>query len=69
MQFSIINNRNFEKSPRIPSNRAKVNILQQKNSDISQQKIGYAYDQSPRKCSNIELLAKIEEKESIFSEH
>jgi hypothetical protein len=32
--------------------------------DISQQKFGSAYAQSPRKCSNIEILAKIEGKES-----
>jgi hypothetical protein len=34
--------------------------------DISQKKFGSAYAQSPRKCSNIEILAKIEGKESKF---
>ncbi len=34
--------------------------------DISQKKIGFAYAQSPRKCSNIEILAKIEGKEAKF---
>jgi hypothetical protein len=34
--------------------------------DISQKKFGSAYAQSPRKCSNIEILAKIEGKEKKF---
>jgi hypothetical protein len=34
--------------------------------DISQKKFGSAYAQSPRKCSNIEILAKIEGKETKF---
>jgi hypothetical protein len=34
--------------------------------DISQKKFGSAYAQSPRKCSNIEILAKIEGKEAKF---
>ncbi len=34
--------------------------------DISQKKIGSTYAQSPRKCSNIEILAKIEGKEAKF---
>ncbi len=32
--------------------------------DISQKKFGSAYAQSPLKCSNIEILAKIEGKEA-----
>ncbi len=34
--------------------------------DISQKKFVSAYAQSPRKCSNIEILAKIEGKEAKF---
>ncbi len=34
--------------------------------DISQKKFGSAYAQSLRKCSNIEILAKIEGKEAKF---
>jgi hypothetical protein len=34
--------------------------------DISQKKFGSSYAQSPRKCSNIEILAKIEGKEAKF---
>ncbi len=34
--------------------------------DISPKKFGSAYAQSPRKCSNFEILAKIEGKEAIF---
>jgi hypothetical protein len=34
--------------------------------DISKKKFGSAYAQSPRKCSNIEKLAKIEGKEAKF---
>jgi hypothetical protein len=34
--------------------------------DISQKKFGSAYAQSPRKCSNIEIMAKIEGKEANF---
>jgi hypothetical protein len=37
MQFSTINNRNFEKPSRNPLNRTNVNI-EKKNSDTSQQK-------------------------------
>ncbi len=33
--------------------------------DISK-KIGFTYAQSPRKCSNVEILAKIEAKEAKF---
>ncbi len=64
MPFSTVKNRNFEKPSRIPSHMTTVNIF--KKSDTSQQKIGSAYAQSPRKCSNIEIPAKIERKESNF---
>ncbi len=48
MQFFTKNNQNFEKSSRILSNRR---TYYQKNCfDTSQQKIGSACAQSPRKC-------------------
>jgi hypothetical protein len=34
--------------------------------DISKKKFGSAYAQSPRKCSNFKILAKIEGKEAKF---
>jgi hypothetical protein len=61
MEISTIINRTFEKPSRNPSNRTKVNILKKTNFDSSPKKF-----QSPRKCSNIEILAKIEGKESKF---
>ncbi len=66
MQISPIKNQNFEKQSRNPSNMTKVKILKKKFLDISQKKFGSAYAQSPRKCSNIEILAKIEGKEAKF---
>ena len=66
MQISPIKNLNFEKPSRNLSNRTKVKILKKKFLDISQKKFGSAYAQSPRKCSNIEILAKIEGKEAKF---
>jgi hypothetical protein len=54
MQISPIKNPNFEKPSRILSNRTKVKILK-KNI------FGYIW-----KCSNIEILAKIEGKEAKF---
>ncbi len=66
MQISPIKHQNFEKPSRNPSNRTKVKILKKKNFWISKKKFGFAYAQSPRKCSNIEILAKIEGKEAIF---
>ncbi len=64
MQISPIKNQNFEKPSRNPSNRTKVKILKKKFGDISQKKFYSAYAQSPRKCSNIKILAKIEGKEA-----
>jgi hypothetical protein len=64
MQISTTKNRNFEKPSRNSSNRTKVNILREKNIDSSPKKFGSAKAQSPRKCSNIEILAKIEGKEA-----
>ena len=67
MQISPIKNLNFEKPSRNLSNRTKVKILKKKKLlDISQKKFGSAYAQSPRKCSNIEILAKIKGKEAKF---
>jgi hypothetical protein len=66
-QISPIKNPNFEKPSRNLSNRTKVKILTKKIFlDISQKKVGSAYAQSPRKCSNLEILAKIEGKEANF---
>jgi hypothetical protein len=69
MQISPIKNLNFEKPSRNLSERTNVKILKKTNFfDISQKKFGSAYPQSPRKCSNFEILAKIEGKEAkIFS--
>ncbi len=68
MQISPIKNQNFEKPSRNPSNRTKVKILKKKFLDISQKKFVSAFAQSTRKCSNIEILAKIKGKEAkIFS--
>ena len=60
MQISPIKNQNFEKPSRNLSNRSKMKILKKNFLDISQQKFGSAYAQSPRKRSNFEILAKIE---------
>jgi hypothetical protein len=64
MQISPIKNPNFEKPSRNLSNRIKVEILKKNILGISQKKFGSAYAQSPRKCSNIKILAKIEGKEA-----
>ncbi len=66
MQFSPIKNQNFEKPSRNLSNRNKVKIFRKKILFISQKKFGSAYAQSPRNCSNVEILAKIEGKEAKF---
>jgi hypothetical protein len=66
MQISTIKYPNFEKPFWNPSNKIQVNILGKKFLDISPKKIGSPYAQSPRKCSNLEILAKIEGKEAIF---
>ncbi len=61
MQISTIKNQNLEKPSRNPSNRTIVKILKKKFFRyISQKKFGSAYAQSPHKCSNFEILAKIE---------
>ena len=66
MQILTINNRNFEKPSRNPSIRTKVKILKKIFFGYLSKKFGSAYAQSPRKCSNIEILAKIEGKEAKF---
>ncbi len=66
MQISPLKNPNFEKPSRNLSNRTEVKILKKIFLDISQKKFGSAYAPSPRKCSNIEILAKIEGKEAKF---
>jgi len=59
MQTSTIKNQNLEKPSRNPFNRTIVKILKKK-------KFGSAYAQSPRKCSNFEILAKIEGNSAKF---
>jgi len=55
MQILPIKNQNFEKPSRNLSDRTKVKILKKKIFlDISQKNL------VPRKCSNFEILAKIE---------
>ena len=60
MQTLPIKIQNFDKPSRNLSNRTKVKIL------IEIWRFGSAYAQSPRKCSNIEILGKIEGKEAKF---
>jgi hypothetical protein len=74
MQILPIKNSNFEKPSRSlkiskiskKSNRTKVKILKKKIFGYLSKKFGSAYAQSPRKCSNIEILAKIEGKKRNF---
>jgi hypothetical protein len=66
MQILLIKNPNFEKPSRNLSKRTKVKILGKKFFAYLSKKFGSAYAQSPRKCSNIEILAKIEGKEAKF---
>jgi hypothetical protein len=60
MQISTIKNQNLEKPSMNPSNRTIVKILKKKILGYLSKKFGSAYAQSPRKCSNFEILAKIE---------
>jgi hypothetical protein len=66
MQILTINNRNFQKPSRNLSNRTKLKIKIKTILDSSSKKFDSAYVRSPRKCSNIEILAKIEGKEAKF---
>jgi hypothetical protein len=61
MQISTIKNQNLEKSSRNPPNRTIVKILKKIIFWYLSKKFGSVYAQSPRKCSNFEILAKIEE--------
>jgi hypothetical protein len=60
MQISTIKNQNLEKLSWNPSYMTIVKILEKKFLDICQKKFGSAYAQSPPKCSDSEILAKIE---------
>ncbi len=62
MQISPRKNQNFEKPSRNPSKRTKVKILGENFFGYLSKKFGSAYAQSPQKCSNIEILAKIKGK-------
>jgi hypothetical protein len=64
MQISPIKNQNFEKPSRNPSNQSED--WKKFFMDISQKKFDSAYAQSPRICSNIEILAKIKGIEAKF---
>jgi hypothetical protein len=64
MQISPIKNQNFEKPSGNLSDRTKVKILEKKILGYLSKKFGFAYAQSQRKCSNNEILAKIEGKEA-----
>jgi hypothetical protein len=60
MQILTIKNQNLEKLSRNPSNGTIVKILKKNFFGYLSKKFGSAYAQSPRKCSNFEILAKIE---------
>jgi hypothetical protein len=49
-----------------PTRLLNVKKKNRRVEDISPKKFGSAYAQSPRKCSNFEILAKIEGKEENF---
>ena len=69
MQILPLKNPNFEKPSRKPIyiyQDQSEDFEEKKFLDISQKNFGSAYAQSPRKCSNIEILAKIEGKEAKF---
>jgi hypothetical protein len=68
MQISPIKNQNFEKLSRKLSNRTKVKILKKKYWISLKKNLvpSMLTAQSPRKCSNIEILAKIKGKEAKF---
>jgi hypothetical protein len=67
MQISTIKNLNLEKPSRNPSNRTIVKIWNfLLFFDIFQKKFGSPYAQSPRKCSNFEILVKSKETKRNF---
>jgi hypothetical protein len=65
MQISPIKIQILKNPSRNLSNRTKVKILKNNFFRYLSKKI-WAYAQSPRECSNIEILAKIEGKEAKF---
>jgi hypothetical protein len=70
MQILTKNNRKFGKPSRNPSYRTKVKILEKTNFLIAHQKnlVLRMLSHCENKCSNMEILAKIEGKESkVFS--
>ncbi len=60
MQISSIINQNIEKLSRNPSNRTK--LKKKKNFIARPKNFCSVYAQSEQKCSNIKILAKIEDK-------
>ncbi len=66
MQISTIKNQNFEKLFINQSNRTKVKFLKKNFLGYLSKNIWSAYAQSPRKCLNFEILAKIEGYEAKF---
>ncbi len=67
MQISTIKNSNFEKPLGTHLLGTKWTFWRKKFfSDISPNKFGSPYAQSPRKCSNLKILAKIDGKEANF---
>jgi hypothetical protein len=66
MQISIIKNPKFEKPFRNPSKRTQVNILKKFFLEYLSKKFGSPYAQSPQKCSNFKIQAKIKGKEANF---
>jgi hypothetical protein len=63
MRISPIKNQHFEKTSR---NLSKSEDFEKKFLGYLSKKFCSTYAQSPRKCSNIEILAKIEGKEAKF---
>ncbi len=67
MQILTTKNQNFEKPVRNPSNRIKdQSDYEEKIFLMSPKQFGSPYAQSPPKCSNFEILVKIEVKEANF---
>jgi hypothetical protein len=66
MQISPTKNQTFEKPSRNLSDRTKVKIFKKNFFGYLSKKFGSVYAQSPWKCSNIQILAKIEGKEAKF---
>ncbi len=69
MQILTIKNPNFEKPFRTHLMGPKWTFWKKLFLDISPKKFGSAYAQSLLKCSNFEILAKIEGKDEFFFEN